>query len=150
MTTNSLTVAFLTATLAGAAASQAQPFGGFGETNFTPIPEERIQPSSPDLNEDGVVDSIDHGILLKAWGTKSPAFDLNGDGIVNAQDLAILLGSYSRTFDPADITRDGRVDQRDLMMVFAYWGQAGGAADVNGDGRVDAQDLAEVQGAWTR
>lgn len=46
-----------------------------------------------DLNNDGVVDGADLGLLLDTWGERGPA-DLNGDGIVNGGDLGILLGAW--------------------------------------------------------
>tara|TARA_Y100001972_G_scaffold123890_1_gene171914 strand:+ start:191 stop:385 length:195 start_codon:yes stop_codon:yes gene_type:complete len=42
-----------------------------------------------DINEDGVVDSEDLGILLSGWGVSGPA-DINGDGVTNGADLGIL------------------------------------------------------------
>ncbi|MBL9120508.1 MAG: hypothetical protein JNL80_11405 [Phycisphaerae bacterium] len=48
-----------------------------------------------DINCDGVVDAIDLGILLGAWGTSGPG-DFNLDGVVNAADLAVLLGEWGR------------------------------------------------------
>ncbi|MCA9285809.1 MAG: CHRD domain-containing protein [Phycisphaerales bacterium] len=45
-----------------------------------------------DLNDDGVVDGSDLGILLGSWGT--PDNDLNGDGDVDGSDLGILLGAW--------------------------------------------------------
>jgi len=53
-------------------------------------------PSIPDcvadLNGDDVVDGIDLGELLSAWGTKGFSdADLNSDGIVDGIDLGILL-----------------------------------------------------------
>jgi len=50
-------------------------------------------PSNPsDLNDDGVVDGADLGILLGAWGTA--AGDINGDGTTDGADLGILLGGW--------------------------------------------------------
>jgi hypothetical protein len=50
-------------------------------------------PSNPsDLNDDGVVDGADLGILLGAWGTG--AGDINGDGTTDGADLGILLGAW--------------------------------------------------------
>ncbi|MFZ9915736.1 MAG: trypsin-like peptidase domain-containing protein, partial [Phycisphaerales bacterium] len=46
-----------------------------------------------DLNGDGIVNGIDLGTLLGAWGG-SGAADVNGDGIVNAADLSVLLGNW--------------------------------------------------------
>ncbi len=45
-----------------------------------------------DLNCDGVVDGLDLGLLLSAWGT--PAGDVTGDGTTNGADLGALLGSW--------------------------------------------------------
>lgn len=52
-------------------------------------------PPAADLNDDGLVNSLDLATLLNAWGPNPghPA-DLDGDGTVGASDLAILLGSW--------------------------------------------------------
>jgi hypothetical protein len=51
-----------------------------------------------DLNQDGVVNGVDLGILLGAWGTcgagACPA-DLNQDGAVTGMDLGILLNDWA-------------------------------------------------------
>jgi hypothetical protein len=47
-----------------------------------------------DFNRDGVVDGIDLGVLLAAWGTPGGPADLNGDGVVDGNDLGSLLGSW--------------------------------------------------------
>lgn len=61
--------------------------------------------SPADLNHDGLVNSLDLGILLSAWSIPSKfpgcggavpcASDLNGDGLVNTLDLGILLASWT-------------------------------------------------------
>ncbi len=54
-------------------------------------------PGDPaDLNDDGLVNGADLGILLGSWGPCGgcPA-DINGDQIVNGADLGILLGSWT-------------------------------------------------------
>ncbi|MDZ4830295.1 MAG: VCBS repeat-containing protein [Phycisphaerae bacterium] len=48
-----------------------------------------------DLNNDGVVNSQDLGILLGGWDTANPLTDLDGDGITGGGDLAILLGAWA-------------------------------------------------------
>lgn len=63
-----------------------------------------VQPATVpgDLNGDGVVNTLDLGILLSSW-TIPPATacappcpaDLNGDGVVNSLDLGILLSSWT-------------------------------------------------------
>ncbi|MFO0828168.1 MAG: hypothetical protein U0572_08455 [Phycisphaerales bacterium] len=51
--------------------------------------------NAADLNNDGVVDSLDLAILLGAWGRSGSPADLDGDGTVGSRDLGILLGSWS-------------------------------------------------------
>ena len=46
-----------------------------------------------DLNGDGVVNGIDLGILLGAWGTNT--YDLSGDGIISGPDLGLLLANWT-------------------------------------------------------
>lgn len=53
-------------------------------------------PACPaDLNQDGVVNGADLGLMLGSWGPcpGCPA-DLNADGVVNGADLGLLLGSW--------------------------------------------------------
>ena len=65
----------------------------------TPLPA----PNPADLNADGVVDTLDLGILLSQWTGVSPILcgpgccraDLNGDCIVDSIDLGILLSSWT-------------------------------------------------------
>ena len=50
-----------------------------------------------DLNDDGVVNGADLGLMLGAWGAcgKGPcSADLNDDGQVNGADLGLLLGGW--------------------------------------------------------
>ena len=47
-----------------------------------------------DLNNDGVVDTADLGILIGAFGTADPIADINGDGIVDTADLGILIAAF--------------------------------------------------------
>ena len=47
-----------------------------------------------DANGDGVINGVDLGVLLGAWGTSFAAADFNHDGIVNGIDLGILLGAW--------------------------------------------------------
>lgn len=56
-----------------------------------------IEPSNPsDLNDDGVVDGADLGLLLGDWGKCNDCGgDLNDDGIVDGADLGTLLGAWS-------------------------------------------------------
>ena len=68
-----------------------KPYGVVGPA--TPPP-----PACPaDLNQDGVVNGADLGIMLGAWGpcpsSPCPA-DLNNDGSVDGADLGTLLGAW--------------------------------------------------------
>lgn len=47
-----------------------------------------------DLNDDGIVDGGDLGILLNNWGTDGLG-DLNGDGLVDGADLGDLLNLWT-------------------------------------------------------
>jgi hypothetical protein len=49
-------------------------------------------PCPEDLDDNGMVDGADLGILLGSWGT--PQNDLTGDGTVDGADLGILLGAW--------------------------------------------------------
>src|SRR5690606_22219624 len=51
-------------------------------------------PLPGDLNDDGVVDRADLGILLAQWGVTGSG-DLHGDSIVDGSDLGLLLGAWS-------------------------------------------------------
>jgi hypothetical protein len=46
-----------------------------------------------DLDGNGVVNGIDLGILLGAWGTNT--YDLSGDGIISGPDLGLLLANWT-------------------------------------------------------
>ncbi len=53
-----------------------------------------------DLNDDGIVDGADLGLMLGAWGlcTDDPCLgDLTGDGLVDGADLGLLLGEFGWT-----------------------------------------------------
>ncbi len=48
-----------------------------------------------DLNDDGIVDGADLGLLLAAWDSDDDIADLNDDGIVDGADLGLLLSAWS-------------------------------------------------------
>ena len=50
-----------------------------------------------DLNQDGIVDSIDISILVSNWNTSDPTSDINNDGIVDSLDLSILVSNWGET-----------------------------------------------------
>jgi hypothetical protein len=73
--------------------------GGYDNTEVGPFNIEIIAPAAPscpaDLNQDGVVNGADLGLMLGSWGPcPGCAADLNADGIVNGADLGLLLGSW--------------------------------------------------------
>lgn len=58
----------------------------------------RNPPQVPgDLNDDGVVNGADLGLMLGAWGAPVafPAADLHQDGIVDGADLGLLLAAWT-------------------------------------------------------
>jgi hypothetical protein len=69
------------------------------------------EPCSADLNNDGVINGLDLGILLFDWsippgspgcdGQTPCESDLNGDGLVNGLDLGILLAQWTTDDSPA-------------------------------------------------
>ena len=57
-----------------------------------------LVPINPaDLNEDGVVDTADLGILIGAFGLPVEQADINGDGIVDTADLGLLIAAFGTT-----------------------------------------------------
>lgn len=49
-----------------------------------------------DLNVDGMIDGLDLGAMLSAWGACSPLdpADLTSDGWIDSNDLGVLLGAW--------------------------------------------------------
>ena len=57
-----------------------------------------------------------------AFGPVAPKLgDLNNDGVVNISDLGILLGTWGQTHSPADLDGNGIVGQGDLGILIAVW-----------------------------
>ena len=56
---------------------------------------DRTNPITGDLDNNGVVDGSDIGLLLTVWGTNNPLGDLNGDGWVGGPDLGLLLVNWN-------------------------------------------------------
>ena len=48
-----------------------------------------------DIDGNGVVDGIDLGLMLAAWGTDDPAANLDGLGVVGGPDLGLLLSGWT-------------------------------------------------------
>lgn len=57
----------------------------------------------PDLNDDGVVNTIDLGILKLRFFTADPDADFDGNGVVNAVDLGILKARFFGMPGPSGI-----------------------------------------------
>ena len=62
------------------------------------------EPCAGDLNDDGLVDSADLGLLLTAWGSCGKAgpgcfADLDANGVVNAADIGLLLVEWGTCGD---------------------------------------------------
>jgi len=50
---------------------------------------------SADLNQDGLVNSVDFGILMSYWNdTSYPVADINQDGLVNSVDFGIMMSQW--------------------------------------------------------
>ncbi len=47
-----------------------------------------------DINQDGVIDTADLGILISLFGSSDALGDINGDGVVDTADLGILIGVF--------------------------------------------------------
>ena len=47
-----------------------------------------------DFNCYGGVGAADLGLLLGAWGTRSPTYDLDGDGVVGGSDIGVLVSQW--------------------------------------------------------
>ena len=76
-----------------------------------------------DLNNNGIVDSVDYNMLLGSLNTL--AGDANLDGIVDVQDFVIWSANKFQANDPslpgvgwatADFNCDGSTDGRDLLI----------------------------------
>ena len=56
-----------------------------------------------DINEDGVVDYKDLGILIAHYGEETnppyPRWDINEDGVVDYKDLGILIAHYGEMYE---------------------------------------------------
>ena len=68
------------------------PDGSSGSGNLEISCTPFSNPCPEDLNNDGVVNGADLGLMLGAWGTAGG--DVNGDGVTNGADLGLLLGAW--------------------------------------------------------
>ncbi len=76
-------------------------------------------PTDPDLNGDGIVDTVDMHIMVDNWGQNNRTCDIapapQGDGIVDIQDLT-LLAEYMAPVDTRLVTH-WRLDETRCDMV---------------------------------
>ncbi len=52
-------------------------------------------PRIGDIDDTGVVNGADLGLLLAAWGSDNAPADLNDDGVVDGSDLGLLLAAWN-------------------------------------------------------
>ena len=76
--------------LTGSSALTGGPVDGIGSL----LGIGKAVPCVGDINQDGIVNAADLGLLIGAWGNKGGAADLNDDGLVNAADLGLLIGAW--------------------------------------------------------
>jgi acyl-CoA thioesterase-1 len=99
--------------------------------------------STPDLNEDGIVDAADMCLIIDHWGENYSLFDIGpapfGDGAIDVQDL-IVLSEYLFTYPGAvaywkldeetgQTARNSVNGNDDLVMGDPIWQPVGGMVD---------------------
>jgi hypothetical protein len=67
-------------------------YGHFDACYNRNVNVEFVDPCPADLNGDNVVNGLDLGLVLAAWGT--PKQDITGDAVTDGTDLGILLASW--------------------------------------------------------
>ena len=85
----------------------------------------RLEAQLADVNADGIVDGVDQGLLMAAFGTDNPLYDLDQSGLVDSNDLGILLSQWSETSD--DFIEDANAGETD--PVEQMWNPAWESAD---------------------
>ena len=53
-----------------------------------------------DVNQDGIVDSADLGLVIAAWGSSNATCDLDGNKLVDGGDVAYVLGYWDSCVSP--------------------------------------------------
>lgn len=115
---------------------------------------------SGDINQDGIVDTIDLSILSTNYGKSGINYfggDLNQDGKVDIRDLSILASNYGKSniiaskidflkklYESGDITKDGKIDDTDIYMFKRALEDSSLTwydTDLNKDGVTDDKDL---------
>jgi hypothetical protein len=67
-------------------------YGNYDACSTRNVTVEFVDPCPADLNGDNIVNGVDLGLLLSAWGTAEQ--DITGDAVTNGTDLGILLASW--------------------------------------------------------
>jgi len=57
----------------------------------------------------------------KVLGAVTPSPDVNNDGIVNSLDFAILKGHNGENYAPADLNKDGVVNSLDFSVLSSWY-----------------------------
>ena len=67
-------------------------YGNYSACSTRNVTVEFVDPCPADLNGDNIVNGVDLGLLLAAWGTAEQ--DITGDGTTDGVDLGIMLASW--------------------------------------------------------
>ncbi len=73
------------------------PYGNYDACYTRNATVEFVDPCPADLNGDNIVNGVDLGLLLAAWGTAEQ--DITGDGTTDGVDLGIMLASWGPCAD---------------------------------------------------
>ena len=57
----------------------------------------------------------------KPVNNESSNADINNDGVVDGSDLGLLLGQFGQTTSRGDVNGDGKVDSSDLNILLKTW-----------------------------
>ena len=81
--------------------SNGGSFSSLGGNDITDECQPDEEPCFGDINDDGIRNAADLGLLIGEWGCSSGCTaDLNGDGGVNAADLGLLIGAWGACETP--------------------------------------------------
>jgi hypothetical protein len=72
-------------------------YGNYGACSTRNVTVEFVDPCPADLNGDNIVNGVDLGLLLSAWGTADQ--DITGDNWTDGVDLGIMLASWGPCAD---------------------------------------------------
>ena len=89
---------------------------------FSTVEEYNLNPSTPDFNGDGIVDSKDICMMIDYWGTDEPLYDIAptpfGDGIVDVQDLILLAEHLFEEILPPGCVAYWRLNQEEGDIAY--------------------------------